>query len=91
MAFIYDDVSVRGTYQSTTPYEDLPALKFWGNHYRNSLELAFYIKNGSTLEKRQAGRELEICERKMKHWARHPNYNANEAARIASDLKRQWA
>ena len=57
------------------------AVKCYLDHYRNFLFLDFMIQKGTIAEKHQAGKEMEICKRKMKFWARQPNFVPSEALR----------
>ena len=88
--FMYDDNSVRTPFVSRVPYNELNAVGNWQKHYSNLLELQFYLRNGSTQEKLRAQHEIAICEKKLKYWAQHPNYNTVEATRVANKLKQQW-
>lgn len=91
MHFIYDDSSVRTPYASRVPFNELDALRYWGNHFANSLELAFFLKNGDTHEKLRASHELSICDKKMNFWKKHPNFDSQQAAVISQRLKKNWS
>lgn len=62
------------------------------NHYDNLLFLQFILHNplSSEVERRQARKEMEICEKKLEFWRRHPNYVHEEALRRVNDLKKNW-
>jgi hypothetical protein len=90
MAYFYSENEVRTPFRSKTPYDALPALDYWKNHRSNLLMLRFFWKAAGTLERRSIDREIQICERKMKRWERHINWNAADAARIAEQQDRDW-
>lgn len=89
---VYEEnvVGNRG-FKSIIPYEDQDALGFWEKHYANSLLLKFFLTQGTTQEKLQAQKEMAICERKMKHWEHHRNFDHAEAIKIAERQKKVWA
>ncbi len=65
------------------PYSQQNAVRHWSRHYANWKYLQF-VKNNSlatTQERRQAEHELVICDKKMHHWQRHSNWDAESAAR----------
>jgi hypothetical protein len=88
---VYEEnvVGNRG-FKFAVSYEDQDALGYWEKHYANSLILKFFLKNGSTQEKLQAQKEMEICERKMKHWEQHRNFDSAKAVKIAERQKKVW-
>lgn len=67
--------------------------KAYVSHYDNLLFLRFVAENerSTFAEKRQAEKEMLICERKLKWWERHPNYNQKEALRQIEQRKKLWA
>lgn len=75
----------------TKSYDQQPANKYWAEHYAALLQLdrmtTDYTK--STAERRDAQRAMMVCQRKLDHWARHRNYNTEQAARDAARLKRE--
>lgn len=50
--------------------------KAFMNHYSNFLYLDFILNHGTYQECQQARKELTICERKMRFWEKHPDFNA---------------
>jgi hypothetical protein len=48
------------------------------------------LNNGSTAEKLQAQKEFVVCERKMKFWEHHANFDKNEAVKVAESTKKKW-
>jgi hypothetical protein len=66
------------------------AVKLWAGHFRNSLTLTFFLQNGTTREKHDASKELEVCERKMKYWERQPGFDRHAAQLAAAEIKRSW-
>mgnify|MGYP006271413301 CR=1 FL=1 len=87
---IYDENPVGQKFRSLVPYHEQNAMNPWRRHYSNSLMLKFFLMNGSTREKIQAQKELTICERKMKHWESHVNFDKKKSVEIAEDLKKNW-
>lgn len=74
------------------PYNDQDATRHWARHYRNSRELQFYISSplSTTSERRRANQEMVVCDRKMEHWRRHPNFDTNQAAQLRAATDREW-
>ena len=92
MKFFYSDDEKKKPFGVfAMPYDEMPATTFWATHFENSLYLIFYEQNDrDILNRRQAAKELAICEKKMAYWQRHPNWDAAEAARRADELKKRW-
>ena len=89
--FFYDDEKKKAYTGPIIPYHELPATTYWVTHFSNSLYLIFYEQNDPDIRnRRQAAKELEICEKKMAYWKRHPNWNSDEAATKAIELKKMW-
>jgi len=57
-------------------------------HYDNYLLLRFTQVNGTTLEKAQATRELDVCERKLRWHRGHPAF---DAAMVDAECRRMAA
>ena len=71
--------------------QTINATKCYVTHYSNLLYLTFISNNSKdNAEKRQALKELTICERKLKFWKFHHNYNQVDALREVTKLKDQW-
>jgi hypothetical protein len=91
MAIIYSDTEPRRTGRPPIPYERWNATKHYLEHYTNLLFLsAIVARPKDPLEKRQALKELSICERKLEYWTRHPNFDRDEVVRGCLALKTQW-
>lgn len=73
-----------------TPYHEQPATRYWLTHFRNSMLLGLFLRRGTTVEKMAASRELAVCQQKMAHWSKHPNYDQEEAQRGADLVKKEW-
>lgn len=69
----------------------MDGTKAYLRHYANKLYLTFMLKAGTTAEKMQASKELEICDRKLNYWSKHPNYVHADALAGVEKLKREWA
>ena len=91
MSIIYSKTEPRGRKSYHVDYYELPATKFWLTHFANSLILSAIQRNPQDLHERiQATNELTICDRKMAYWAKHLNYNVDDATREATTLRKQW-
>lgn len=91
MALVYDE-SVKGEGGFMTQAQFLAAnpMKPWRMHYDNGLYLKFMLEKGTMEERHQASKELVICERRKRYWERHPQFNAEAAARVAAQAKKEW-
>lgn len=87
--FFYGD-SVHTGQISASMLARFDATKKYLEHYSNSLILSLYLKDGTRIEKQQASTELAICERKMKYWERHENFDKFRMIKGCDDLKKQW-
>jgi len=90
MGICYDDESsVRPRYRGAVSTAD--PIRPYVTHYGNLLYLQFILRESTDrLEKRQAEKEVVICERKLAFWARQPQMLATEAANQVGALKAQW-
>lgn len=78
MAIFYDDGNARGGFAINVGR--LNPNSQWANHSYNHFVLKhIYMNSPDTREKIQAGKELEIAERKMKFWERQSRFDQNEA------------
>jgi hypothetical protein len=60
-------------------------------HYSNSLLLTVMVREARDFsEKKQALKELDIAERKMKFWERQENFDRARMVRGCQELKDQW-
>lgn len=59
-------------------------------HVTNWYYLKFIYANGTVNEKRQAQKELGICERKMAFWYRHPAFCVIQAGKDTQSIQQQW-
>lgn len=93
MYFLYPDNELRTPFNPRTavPYDKQKATDNWMRHFDNSLYLTFILKNDPDRNERaQAQKELAVCERKMDHWKRHPNWDTLEAGRKAEESRKLW-
>jgi hypothetical protein len=88
MAFFYSEQ--REPYTGSGDLSKLNAVKGYLRHYDNLLFLTFMSQKGTFQEKAQALKELPICERKLKWWQNHPNYERDAVLRGIEALKRAW-
>lgn len=74
------------------PYNDQDATRHWASHYAKSLELRFYLSTPASTfqEKARARVEMVVCDRKMEHWRRHPNFDVGRAAELRAAADREW-
>jgi hypothetical protein len=74
------------------PYHKMNAVKGYLTHYHNFMYLRFIRDNklSTDAEKRQAIRELVICERKLTWWQRHPNYDQVAVSEGKRKLHEHW-
>jgi hypothetical protein len=88
--FCYSDTEPRQT--SSVPYHKQNAVKSYLTHYASLLYLQFIVKNSDDWrEREQAQREQDICQRKLKYWTHHANYDHTEVLRGIEKLKKEWA
>ena len=71
-------------------YDKINANRSYLRHYENSLFLSFMLKNGTTEEKRQASKELNICQRKMERMEKHRNFDWDKVLPEIEKLKKLW-
>lgn len=74
------------------PYDQQNACSHWTRHYSNSKLLRFMLTSPDSTfaEKRQAQKELEICDRKLLHWQKHPNFSPDLATQTRGTIDQQW-
>lgn len=85
---IYDTSSVKEQFQFDLSKAN--ATKCYLTHYANSLYLTFMLQNGTQAERRDALKELDICDRKLKFWERHHNYDHDLALQGMEEEKKKW-
>lgn len=66
------------------------AVEAYMRHFENFLFLDFMLNNGNDAEKRQSSVEMEICERKMKFWERHPNFVSATVQALKEKRLAEW-
>lgn len=88
--FFYSDTSVRAPFKGNI--WAMNATKVYLGHYDNLLFLKFLMNNerSSFVEKAQARKETELCEKKLKFWSSHPNYSQADALNGCIELKKKW-
>lgn len=72
-------------------YNKINANRSYLRHYENSLLLSFMLKNGTTEEKRQASKELDLCQAKMERMEKHANFDWEQVLPEIEKLKKLWA
>jgi hypothetical protein len=88
MSLIYSEQ--REPFTGSVDFHSLDAVKGYLKHYENQLYLTFISQKGTFQEKQQAQKELVICERKLKWWQNHPNFEQAPALRGVEALKKSW-
>ena len=89
--FFYND-SGKGEKGYLPPYHKQNASKYYLNHYRNWMFLRFILYNtrSTPAEKRQANKEMVICDRKLEHWKKHVNFDMKVVEEGKCEINRQW-
>lgn len=74
------------------PYHRQNATKRYLTHYGNLMFLQFVVaESQDRAERQQATLEIPMCEKKLKHWTHHANYDHDEAMRGVDRIKKEWA
>lgn len=91
--FFYDTTRVAGAQKSSINPWNWDGAKQYLKHYDQQLFLIFVRDNprSSQIDKRQAEKELEKCERSLEFWRRHPRYDHDKAVRGVLELKKNWS
>lgn len=92
MGLCYDENEVRHFSGSLNIHKMNPH-KPYQRHLENHFYLNFISQNKDATfsEKRQAEKELVICQRKLDYWERHPSFTQVEKERITQEVKKKWA
>jgi hypothetical protein len=78
--------------RSKVPYHLQKATRNYLTHFENYLLLDFMARQSDRKgERDQARKEMVICERKMRYWRSHPNFDQGEAASQSAKMKSMWA
>ena len=76
MAIFYDTGSAKNSGFNPSLIHRLNPNTQWANHSYNYIALEHIAKASTDFnERQQARKELEIAERKMKFWSRHPDFD----------------
>lgn len=90
MHICYSDTPERGS-GFPVKYDQLNATKHYLTHYFNFRYLRFIESNSENrMEKFQAAKELQICERKLAYWQKHPNYNIEQVKQGREKIDAEW-
>ena len=89
MALIYEETTQHG-FSGFNPAK-CNATKVYMTHYSNYLYLTFMVLKGDRIERHQATKELDICERKLKYWSRQGNFDFGQAEKLMVREKKKWA
>lgn len=89
MALVYSDTEERQP-GIRLNLDRINPNKPYARHAAAWFYLRFMLARGTTLEKKQASRELLICERKMAFWYRHPAFSIEEAGKAIKEQQKLW-
>lgn len=88
---IYNVNEVRCGGRQPVKYENLNANKHYMTHFGNVMFLEAVLKAPKDQRERiQANNEIQIANRKMAYWTRHPNFKYADIEQEIKTLKRQW-
>lgn len=91
MSFIYSD-NREPRSGAIAPYDTWKACDRYVEHYGNLLILQAIVNAPKGPgERRQAQKEIGLCERKLHFWEGHPNFVAAEVQTRCEQLRREWA
>jgi len=91
-AHVYGDDVGTGRGYGGQSYHSMDATKHWARHYDNHLYLDFIHKHDKDPKSRaQARKEMDIAQKKMDHWKRHPNWDRDKAHDYATKAKQKWS
>lgn len=73
------------------PYHKQNANQGYLKHFANSLYLKFFEQHETDpMQRRQARKEMDICDRKMNHWRRHMNFDPQYVGTECDKLRKMW-
>lgn len=89
MAILYDD-DERKTFNLAVVHRLNPTRQYL-KHYDNLMYLTFIRDNtDDRVERYQAGKEVVLCERKLKYWRSRPGYDEAQALTGVGQIKARW-
>lgn len=86
--YFYSDTAVRE--KSDINVWKMDGSKAYLRHFSNYLFLNFVSVKGTREERASVEKEILICERKLKFWERHPNFNASYVQSEKENMIKQW-
>ena len=90
MSLVYDE-SVRTGFRGFKNFHDMNPHKPYNTHLENWFYLKFIQTTSDRFqEKQQALKELDIAERKMTFWRRHPNFDVEVERKLIAACKKTW-
>lgn len=86
--YFYSDTAVR-------EHTDINVWKMNGSkaylrHFSNYLFLNFVSVKGTREERASVEKEIQLCERKLKFWERHPNFDPAFVQAEKEKMIKQW-
>lgn len=88
MMFFYSDTGPKTDFKANI--WEMPANTCYLNHFSNFLFLNFMLKKGTFQEVQQATKELEICEKKLAFWKKHPLFNEDIVNKEKERMIKEW-
>jgi hypothetical protein len=80
MAIFYDSGNAKNSDFNPSLIWKMNPNSQWANHSYNHIVLNHIIKTSKDFnERQQARKEIEIAERKMKFWERHPDFEKDHS------------
>lgn len=86
--FFYSDTGPKTEFKGDLWKMD--ACKIYLSHFSNFLFLNFMLQKGTWLEVQQATKELEICEKKLAFWKKHPNFVEEIVSKEKERIIKEW-
>lgn len=88
--FVYDDEPKRKQSFGGIPKELDPNV-YWEPHCENWFLLKFFYQTSKLATERiQAGKELDIAEKRMKFWEKHPEFDKKKSEEFLSVMRTRW-
>lgn len=91
-ALVYDETgAAKFGGEPPSEWEPEAVLGAWKKHLQNRYYLSFMLANGTAEEKGMASHELDVCDRKLEYWERHPKFDRTSAGAVNREVASEWA
>lgn len=93
MGMVYDDTVKLGKFFNPSRIafmETGSVMAAWEKHVDAWFYLSFMRMKGTTAEKFQATKELEMADRKLRFWENHTAFDRDQAMAIIAANKKTW-